>query len=32
MEQYQEFQDYTNYIDTSDVMLEFYKDQPGTGL
>lgn len=32
VEQYQEFQDYTNYIDTSDVMLGFYKKQSGTGL
>lgn len=39
IEQYQEFQDYTNYIEyqiglwsTSDVMLDFYKNEEGMGL
>lgn len=39
VEQHQEFQDYTNYIEylhplfsTSDAILAFYKNQPGNGL
>ena len=39
VEQHQEFQDYTNYIEyslplfsTSDAILGFYKNQPGNGL